>query len=80
MFNHRRRGAASDAIVASPSHEAVSDTTGGRKNEDAAADGSIANPVSTTAILTALTLRAMFRLALRQTEGLIGDKLHYDKR
>ncbi len=28
---------------------------------------------STLAILTALTLRAVFRLALRQTEGLIGS-------
>jgi len=28
------------------------------------------------AILTALTLRAVFRLALRQTEGLIGSIIH----
>jgi Transposase DDE domain len=31
---------------------------------------------SALAILTALTLRAVFRLALRQTEGLIGSILH----
>src|SRR5687767_3390874 len=31
---------------------------------------------STLAILTALTLRAVFRLALRQTEGLIGSVIH----
>src|SRR5918997_4316047 len=31
---------------------------------------------SPLAILTALTLRAVFRLALRQTEGLIGSILH----
>src|SRR4051812_13680086 len=31
---------------------------------------------SPLAILTALTLRAVFRLALRQTEGLIGSVLH----
>ena len=31
---------------------------------------------SPLAILTALTLRAMFRLALRQTEGLIGSVIH----
>jgi Transposase DDE domain len=31
---------------------------------------------SPLAILTALTLRAAFRLALRQTEGLIGSVLH----
>jgi hypothetical protein len=31
---------------------------------------------SPVAILTALTLRAVFRLALRQTEGLIGSILH----
>src|SRR3954465_11384307 len=31
---------------------------------------------STLAIMTALTLRAVFRLALRQTEGLIGSVLH----
>ena len=31
---------------------------------------------STLAILTALTLRAVFRLALRQTEGLIGSIIH----
>jgi len=31
---------------------------------------------SALAILTALTLRAVFRLALRQTEGLIGSVLH----
>ena len=31
---------------------------------------------SPLAILTALTLRAVFRLALRQTEGLIGSALH----
>ena len=31
---------------------------------------------SPLAILTALTLRTVFRLALRQTEGLIGSILH----
>ncbi len=31
---------------------------------------------SPLAILTALTLRAVFRLALRQTEGLIGSIIH----
>jgi len=31
---------------------------------------------SALAILTALTLRAVFRLALRQTEGLVGSILH----
>src|SRR3954463_12381846 len=31
---------------------------------------------SSLAITTALTLRAVFRLALRQTEGLIGTLLH----
>jgi len=31
---------------------------------------------SPLAILTALTLRAVFRLALRQTEGLIGSIVH----
>lgn len=31
---------------------------------------------SSLAILTALTLRAVFRLALRQTEGLIGSVIH----
>src|SRR3954453_3347181 len=31
---------------------------------------------SELAILTALTLRAVFRLALRQTEGLIGSVIH----
>jgi hypothetical protein len=31
---------------------------------------------SSLAITTALTLRAVFRLALRQTEGLIGSVLH----
>jgi len=31
---------------------------------------------SPLAILTALTLRAVFRLALRQTEGLIGSAMH----
>jgi len=31
---------------------------------------------SASAILTALTLRAVFQLALRQTEGLIGSLLH----
>src|SRR3954465_2778145 len=31
---------------------------------------------SELAILTALTLRAVFRLALRQTEGLIGSIIH----
>src|SRR5215212_4555243 len=31
---------------------------------------------SALAILTALTLRAVFRLALRQTEGLIGSVIH----
>ena len=31
---------------------------------------------SELAILTALTLRAVFRLALRQTEGLIGSLMH----
>src|SRR3954464_5593643 len=31
---------------------------------------------SALAILTALTLRAVFRLALRQTEGLIGSIIH----
>ena len=31
---------------------------------------------SALAIATALTLRAVFRLALRQTEGLIGSVLH----
>src|SRR4051794_13702961 len=31
---------------------------------------------SPLAILTALTLRAVFRLALRQTEGLIGSVIH----
>src|ERR687886_1827573 len=31
---------------------------------------------SPLAILTALTLRAVFRLALRQTEGLIGSLIH----
>jgi hypothetical protein len=52
---------------------------------DAAIDGLRAAPRSTPggqpwysplAILTALTLRAVFRLALRQTEGLIGSIFH----
>jgi hypothetical protein len=32
---------------------------------------------SPLAILTALTLRAVFRLALRQTEGLIGCHVYF---
>ena len=44
-------------------------------------DGRAVEPVSgpwysELAILTTLTLRAVFRLALRQTEGLIGSILH----
>src|ERR1700745_3932594 len=36
-------------------------------------DGGCRSDLSPLAILTALTLRAVFRLALRQTEGLIGS-------
>jgi hypothetical protein len=44
------------------------------KTDESALD--LNGPIRALAIRTALTLRAVFRLALRQTEGLIGSILH----